>query len=288
MLSVLIVNWNTRDMLRSCLRSLLEHPYKGGQEIIVVDNASGDGSADMVRAEFPSVELVASKKNTGYAAGNNLAFKQASGDWLLTLNPDTEVLPGTLDNAVKTLTQHPQHGVLGVKQVGPDGKVQDSVRGFPGVWGIFGELTGLSRLGGKLGSYRNRQFDYSKEQTVDQPMGTFLLFRRKALEAIGDAKQPFDEDRFPIFFNEVDLLFRLRQSGWLCLYSPAVEIKHHGGASTKQVRKNMIWESHKSLMRYLRKHYSTPLNAPFLHLLALIVYIGAFVRARGYHAGFRA
>ena len=103
---------------------------------------------------------------------------------------------------------------------------------------------------------------------------------------MGDAKKPFDEN-FPIFFNEVDLLLRLERAGWKCLYSPSVTIRHHGGEGTKQVRKSMIWESHKSLVRFLRKHYGTVWNAPGLAVLALVIYGAAFVRARGYDAGFR-
>ena len=282
-LSILIVNWNTREMLRSCLQSLLDHPYDGGQEVIVVDNASSDGSAEMVRNDFPGTILVASETNTGYAEGNNLAFERAGGEYQLTLNPDAEVREGTLNTAIRKLEENPTYGVLGAKQIGPDGEIQDSIRGFPTATGIFGELTGLSRARGKLGHYRQRDFDYKKEQPADQPMGTFLLFRRQALESIGDPKRPFDAENFPIFFNEVDLLYRLKKAGWPTLYSPEVEVLHHGGASTKQVRKSMIWESHNSLMRYFRKHH----RSPFLWLMNIAVWLGAFVRAKGYDKGFK-
>jgi GT2 family glycosyltransferase len=289
MLSILIVSWNTRDLLRKCLLSIHRfaplHPY----EVIVVDNASSDGSAEMVAKEFPQVKLVASRTNTGYAGGNNLAFAAAKGDWLLTLNPDTEFVDDSVDRAIEILEQHPQAGCLGARQVGVDGKTQRSIRGFPTVLGILGELTRLSRVlpKGALGSYSLRAFDYDVQQTAPQPMGTFLLFRRAALEAVGDPSRPFDE-QFPIFFNEVDLLYRLYKAGWSCLYAPSVKILHHGGESTKQVRKSMIWESHKSLVRFLRKHYRTRWNGAALAAVAGIVYAGAFVRARGYHAGFRA
>lgn len=288
MLSVLIVNWNTRDLLRKCLASLYRYPAIGSMEVIVVDNASADGSAEMVAAEFPQAQLLLPGKNTGYAAGNNLAFGQAKGEWLLTLNADTEILPNTLQGAIDKLATNPGYGALGIKQVGPYGDVQSSVRGFPTFWGVFGDLTGLGRLlkGTRLDSYRLRCFDYEKEQPAPQPMGTFLLFRRSALEAAGGADKPFDEG-FPIYFNEVDLLYRLKLAGWPCLYAPEVGIKHLGGESTKQVRKSMIWESHRSLMRFFEKHYKTPLTAPFLPLLRGILLLGAFIRARGYDAGFK-
>jgi GT2 family glycosyltransferase len=115
-------------------------------------------------------------------------------------------------------------------------------------------------------------------------MGTFLLFRR---EALPDPKHPFDEG-FPIFFNEVDLLFRMKSAGWDCLYTPNAQIFHHGGESTKQVKKSMIWESHRSLVRYLRKHSGTVASRLGLPFVAAAIYAAAFVRAKGYHAGFRA
>lgn len=289
MLSVLIVNWNTKELLRACLRSLLQYPPSTPVEVLVVDNHSADGSADMVRSEFPAVKLLAEGVNHGYAKGNNLAFEQAKGEWLLTLNPDTEVFDDTLDRALERLAAHPSAGALGARLIGPDGETQASVRGFPGLFGIVGDLTGLATLFPRSawGSYRLPAFDYGSEQAAEQPMGTFLLFRREALEAVGNPKRPFDE-QFPIFFNEVDLLYRLKRAGWGTVYSPEVRVRHVGGAGTKQVRKSMIWESHRGLVRYFRKHYRTAWTAPLLPILAGLFYAGAFVRARGYHAGFGA
>jgi len=286
-LSILIVNWNTRDLLADCLRSIQAHPPTRPFEIVVVDNASSDGSAEMVRQEFPEVILIASPVNTGYAKGNNNAFAVAKGDLLLTLNSDTAFLDDSLDRAADILEAHPKAGCLGVKQVGIDGAVQQSVRGFPTVLGIFGDVSGLgAKLGGTWDAYRLARFDYRQEQTAPQPMGTFLMFRRAALAAIGDPAKPFDEE-FPIFFNEVDLLYRLKKAGWDCLYTPNASIKHYGGESTKQVRKSMIWESHRSLVHYFRKHRGTGLGRVGLPFLAAGIYAAAFVRARGFHAGFR-
>ena len=287
MLSVLIVNWNTRDLLRSCLQSIHKFSPTEPYEIIVVDNASSDGSAEMVAKEFPETRLIASQTNTGYARGNNLGFAAANGEWLLTLNPDTEFLDNSLDKAIEILRAHNTIGCLAARLTYPDGRIQRSVRGWPTALGILGDFTGLGRRlpSSRLGSYRLTGFDYAREQAAPQPMGTFLLFRRQALETVGDPKKPFDE-AFPIFFNEVDLLYRMHQAGWDCLYSPEVRVVHHGGESTKQVRKSMIWESHRSLVRFLKKHYRTKLNAPGLALFAGLIYVAAFVRARGYDAGF--
>ncbi len=288
MLSILIVNWNTKDLLRACLQSI--EAFKPGRafEVIVVDNASTDGSAAMVTAEFPQARLIASKTNTGYAKGNNLGFAQAKGDWILTLNPDTEFEDQSLDVAVDRLEKTPGAGCLGIRLVGTDGRVQQSVRGFPTVIGILGDLSSLGkRLGGRLDSYRLSRFNYDLEQVAPQPMGSFLLFRRQALEAVGSAEAPFDE-AFPIFFNEVDLLYRLNGAGWSCLYTPVAHIRHLGGQSTKQVRKSMIWESHKSLSRFLWKHHGKGLGVTGLPLVTCVIFAAAFVRAKGYDAGYRA
>ena len=279
MLSVLIVNWNTREPLRACLASLRACPATGAMETIVVDNASTDGSADMVRAEFPEAILIASGVNTGYARGNNLAFAVAKGDRLLTLNPDTEALPGTLDRALDALDRHPRAGAVAVRLVGADGETQRSVRGFPTALNVLGDVL---RVGD---AYRLRGFDYEREGPAPQPMGTFLLFRREALAAVGDPLRPFDE-AFPIFFNEVDLLKRMADAGWPTLYTPRASVLHHGGESTKQVRKAMVWESHRSLVRYLRKHRGTGAQGLALPLVALAVHGAALVRARGFHEGF--
>lgn len=279
MLSVLIVNWNTRDKLRACLASIQAHPPTEPFEVIVVDNASSDGSADMVKAEFPSVGLIEPGSNTGYARGNNLAFAAAKGEWLLTLNPDTEFEDASIQTALNELRVKTTFGSCAVRLVGPDGKRQDSIRAFPTLSGILADVLGRGD------KYRLRQFDYTNPGPAPQPMGTFLLFRRSALEAVGDPTAPFDE-QFPIFFNEVDLLKRMADAGWPCWYSAAGHVIHHHGASTSQAKKAMVWESHKSLVRYFGKHLRFPALL-LLPLIAVAAYIAAFVRAKGYHAGFR-
>ncbi|MBN8689775.1 MAG: glycosyltransferase family 2 protein [Armatimonadetes bacterium] len=286
MLSILIVNWNTKDCLRACLASLRAHPSQGETEVIVVDNHSTDGSADMVAAEFPEVILIRSNSNLGYAAGNNLAIASAKGDFLLTLNPDTEVLPNTLDATLAEFSR-PEVGVVACKLVGPDGQAQASVRGFPTLAGILGDVIGASKWwpNSALGSYRLRNFDYARSQIAPQPMGTYLLFKRSALEQVSEMPKAFDE-QFPIFFNEVDLLYRLKLAGQNCWYTAETKVRHLGGMSTKQVRKSMIWESHQSLVRYLAKHRIG--SSIFRALVCQLILIGAWVRAKGKYEGFRA
>lgn len=286
MLSVLIVNWNTRDHLDRCLASLQANPPELPMEVIVVDNASSDGSEQMVRDNYPQVKLVQSGANLGYAAGNNLAFKHARGDWLLTLNPDTEVGPGALQKAVETLAAHPECASLAVRLILPDGSTQKTVRAFPTLANILGDLLPFPKNpNSKFGNYRRPNFDYKASQYAEQPMGSFLLFSRQDLVLSTDFPTVFDEV-FPIFFNEVDLLYRLNNRGFKCWYEAGISVFHHHGGTTRLVKKSMIWESHKSLVRYFSKHL-TGASRLALPLVAVASYAAALVRARGYHAGFR-
>jgi GT2 family glycosyltransferase len=286
MLSVLIVSWNTRQLLSNCLRSIAQYPPDRKYEVIVVDNASHDGSAEMVRIDFPWARLVEAGKNLGYAAGNNLAFGLATGDLLLTLNPDTEFRDAALEAACRRLEDAPDYGSLAIRQRGMDGNTQRSIRGFPTVLNLATDLLGFTRLFPEADTYFLRRFDYHREQACPQPMATFTLFRRTALAKVGSVDTPFDP-RFPIFFNDVDLMYRLHLAGEKCLYFPEATVWHHGGEGTRQVKKSMIWESHRCLMRYLWKHHAGGLAPLALFPLSLVVYLAAFVRAKGYHAGFQ-
>jgi len=281
-LSIVIVNWNTASFLRDCLGSLAKCQVTGGFETIVVDNNSRDDSVRVVRDEFPDVILLEEKANHGYALGNNLGIAKATGEFILTLNSDTVLSEAVLEKAIHRLESMPSYGCLSVQLIGTDRKPQRSVRGFPSVAGIFGDITGLGKVLPALDSYRLTRFDYETSQDAPQPMGTFLLFRGSVLKEIPG---PFDE-QFPIFFNEVDLLKQMQQKGYKCWYEASISIKHFGGESTKQVKKSMIWESHRSLIRYFSKNLKglARISLPFL---SLAIWLGAFWRAKGFHEGFR-
>ncbi len=278
-LSVLIVNWNTRDLLRACLHSLRRFPLSEPMEVWVLDNASRDGSAQMVQQEFPEVHLVASGCNLGYAAGNNLLLRRAQGEYLLLLNADTEVTEGALDIAVHYLREHPDVAGLGAKLVHPDGRVQASVRGFPEPLAVLWEYLGVARLfpcSRRFGAYRMRWFSYDRVTEVDQPMGTFLMVSRRAVEQVG-----LMDERFPIFFNEVDWCYRAKTQGWKIVFHPDVVVIHHGGASTRQVRPQMIWESHRSLQKFYEKHYRQRMSAPIYWFVMMAILLNAWLRTLG-------
>jgi GT2 family glycosyltransferase len=277
-LSIAIVNWNTRDLLLDALASIYDAPPAFPFEIIVVDNASADGSAEAVAARFPHVHLIANRDNAGYAQGNNQAIKAARGAYILLLNPDVLLPPGGLEKAVAFMEAHPEAGALGVRQAHPDGRLQRSVRGFPTPMAVLWELAGLSRLlpqSHVFGAYRMTWFDYARVAEVDQPMGTFLLLRHAAVEQVG-----LLDEAFPIFFNEVDWCLRCKRAGWKIYFTPDVEIVHYGGASTVQVGAAMAWESRRSLLRFYAKHYRAPWFWPLRGLIAAASWPHAWLQSQ--------
>lgn len=275
-ISVCIVNWNTREFLRECLKSLQANRDGLSLQIIVVDNASRDGSAQMVAEEFPDVELIELEENIGYAAGNNVGIERARGEYVLLLNPDIVVRPGSLKILHDFLKHHPDAGAVAPRLIQPDGSIQLSCRSFPDPDVIFFEAFGLSRLlpASKLfGKYRMSWWDYDDTRQVDQPMASALLIRSEALESVGKL-----DERFPIFFNDVDLCRRLWDDGWEIWFNHEAEMDHEGGASTRQVKRRMIVESHTGLLRYYNKHYRGEM-CPVCYAMTIgIIHVGMWLR----------
>ncbi|MCC6729998.1 MAG: glycosyltransferase family 2 protein [Chthonomonadales bacterium] len=278
-LSIVIVNWNTREYLLGALASIYAHPPPFPFEVVVVDNASQDGSAEAVRERYPRARLLANADNAGYARGNNQGLAEARGRYVLLLNPDVVVPADALERAVRCADSAPDVGAVAVRLASPDGTVQPSVRGFPTPEALLWEVTGLSRLFPqcrRLGAYRMAWFGYDREANVDQPMGTFLLITREALSDVG----PLDE-RFPIFFNEVDWCYRARRRGWRIRFTPQATVTHFGGGSTRQVSAEMAWESRRGLLGFYRKHYASPVFAPVYWIAAASSWLHAWWTARG-------
>jgi N-acetylglucosaminyl-diphospho-decaprenol L-rhamnosyltransferase len=251
-LDVCIVSWRSRDLLRRCLRAVVGQPEVA--EIVVVDNASGDGTVEMVRGEFPTVRLIANESNEGFAAGSNQAIRATGSPFVLLLNPDTEVQAGALRAMLNVFAEEERIGAVAAQLILPDGAVQRSCRGFPEPAAIAAEVIGLARLFRSregLGAYRMRFWDHNSRRDVDQPMASALALRRAALDEVGS----FDEG-FPLYFNDVDLCCRLKQAGWRIVFEPKAKVTHHyGQSSTWQVRPSAILQSHRSLIRFYRKHY---------------------------------
>ena len=251
MLSVIIVNWNVRDLLRECLRSI--EAGKGGLslEIIVVDSASSDDSVAMVRSEFPSVHLIACTENVGFPRGNNLGLQEARGDYLLLLNPDTVIVDDALAVLVSYLQVNPDVGVVGPQLLNPDGSVQSSRRRFPTVTTGFFESTWLEGLApGILRRYYALDLPDAATADVDWLTGACIMVPRSTYEAVGG----MDEGYF-MYSEELDWCRRIKESGRRVVYYPAAQVIHHVGKSSEQAVTARHINFNQAKLRYFRKYH---------------------------------
>jgi GT2 family glycosyltransferase len=252
-LSIVIVSWNVKNYLKKCLSSINRHAINIEKEIFVVDNASTDGTVEMVQTEFPEVKLIANDKNTGFAFANNQAIKESSGEYILLLNPDTELTDDSLQQAINLAESNPQIGIIGCKHLNTDGSLQASVRRFPTLAGMFLILTKLAKIFPRTSAiqrYYATDMNYSQAQKVQQVAGSFMLLKKSMLE-----KVDLLDEGFFIWFEEVDLCKRAKDEGWEVWYTPNTNIIHHGGQSFSQrltVKKQYLF--FKSAFRYFKKH----------------------------------
>ncbi len=275
-LSIVIVNWNVRALLRRCLASLVRErvrvPAKGSIEedrlpgwpgrngppaavfeVVVVDCDSTDGSAEMVGREFPWAKLIASDDNLGYARGNNQGIAEATGRYILILNPDTEVVDDALATMVRYLDEHPAVGILGPGLINPDGALQSSRRRYPTLATAFLESTLLQQWCPKnrvARRYYMSDCPADVPQPVEWLVGAALMIRREAWQQVG----PLDEGFF-MYFEELDWCRRCQAAGWEIHYLPAAQIIHHEGKSSEQVATDRTIRFHRSKIRYFRKYY---------------------------------
>lgn len=255
-LSVIIVNWNVKELLRNCLRSLDEGDRAGlTTEIIVIDSASTDNSPQMVREEFPQVRLVTSDQNLGYARGNNTGAKAALGRYLLFLNPDTVVGPAALSQLVDLMEARPLAGAVGPLLRWPDGTVQSSRRRFPTLGSLFWESTLLGQwFPNNHHSQRYHRLDQSADhlQQVDWIVGAAILIRRETWQEVG----PLDETFF-MYFEETDWCYRCAEAGWEIYYLPAAQVTHYEGKSSEQVTTQRTIRFQRSKLRYTQKYFGS-------------------------------
>jgi N-acetylglucosaminyl-diphospho-decaprenol L-rhamnosyltransferase len=253
-LSIIIVSWNVRDLLRTCLRSIyaIWSGDPAALELLVVDSASSDGSAGMVRAEFPRVTLIENQLNVGFTIGNNQAIARAGGRYVLLLNPDTEVLPGALPAMVAYLDAHPEIGVVGPQLLNPDRTVQSSRRRFPTLSTAFLESTVLQQWWPNNDTLRRYYvLDRNDDETldVDWVVGACLMVRREAIAQVG----VLDEGFF-MYSEEMDWCYRLKRAGWRVVYLPAAQVIHYGGQSSRQVIADQHIYFQRSKIRFFKKH----------------------------------
>jgi hypothetical protein len=225
-ISIVIVSFNAREHLERCLEAVAG----GEHEVVVVDNASSDGSQALVRERFSSVRLVELEENVGFGAANNVGMEAASGRWLLLLNSDAWPMANAIERLAAFGEAHPRAGIVGPRLRNPDGSVQPSVRGHPTLWRIATEYLFLRRLAPRsraLNAFYGAGFDYASEREVEVLKGAVLLVRREASESVGG----FDPEYF-MYGEEMDLCYRVREAGWTVVFDPDAEFVHVGGVST--------------------------------------------------------
>lgn len=247
-LSVIIVNWNAGQLLRNCLDSLAR---TAADEIIVVDNASSDGS-HIHAVEVSGIKLVRSKTNLGFGKACNLGALHANGKYLLFLNPDAAVFPGTLESVLEFMEnkQNAGVGICGVQLVDEYGGVARSCSRFPSALGVISHALGFARFFPKLGQSMG-EWSHDETRDVDQLIGAFFLVRRSVFEELGR----FDE-RFFVYFEEVDFSLRARKAGWRSVYLANVQAFHSGGGTSHQVKARRLFYSLRSRLLYASKHFS--------------------------------
>jgi len=260
-LSIIIVSWNVRDLLVRCIEAARNAKMMGDlkAEIIVVDNASTDGSADAARS-FPGVRVIENQRNLGYGRANNIGFRAAQGKHLLVLNPDALPLPGSLSTLVQFARTQPKAGIIAPRLLNPDGSTQESAFRFPTLLMAAIDLFPLpailpgrirqwltqSRLNGRY----PHQAKSSRPFRIGHPLGACMLINKAAYDQLGG----FDDNLF-MYSEEVDLALRYTRAGWQCWQVPQARVVHLGGQSTRQLPDRMFVELWRSRLYICRKHY---------------------------------
>ena len=247
LLSVCIVSWNTRDLLRDCLRALFADPQSREWEVLVVDNASDDGSPAMVAQEFSQVQLIVSDENLGFSGGNNLALEQARGRHLLLLNSDTRVESGALGQLVAYLETHPGVGAVGPMLSDGDGRLELSCGRSPSLATEIVHKLLLHRL---LTFFRFGGWHHRSQRSVDWVTGACLMVRAEAADQTG-----FLDSRMFMCFEDLDWCMRLRRQGWEIVYCPSSRVTHLRGQSIGQDLGRMLVISQQSLFYLFQKHF---------------------------------
>jgi len=272
-LTIVIVNYNTCKLTCDAIRSVLESITSFRYEVIVVDNDSSDDSVETIFRNFPEVILIRNDQNVGFARANNQAIRIAQGRYILLLNSDTVIQPDTLQIMVSYMEQNPEVGASGCKVVLPDGSLDKACRrGFPTPEASFYYLTGLSRLfprNARLNQYQLTHLDPDESCPVDCLVGAFMMVRREVIQQVG----LLDEDFF-MYGEDVDWCYRIKQAGWVIYYYPRTSIMHYKGASSKRKPVKIVYEFHRAMYLFHKKHY----RHQYSWLTNAVVYAGISLR----------
>ncbi len=250
-LSIVIVSWNTREVLSACLASLeseLERLAPDSVETFVVDNASSDGSPEHIRRRFAWVKLVENDENVGFATANNRAIVESSGEFVLLLNPDTKVMDGAISSLIEFMSSTPDAGAAGSHLLNPDGTLQISSWPAPTLSRELWRLLHLDSVR-SYAEYPASTWTVDAPQPVDSVQGASMILRRKALEDVG-----LLDAQYFMYTEEIDLCLRIRNAGWRVYWVPRSRVVHYGGQSTQQVASEMFLQLYRSKIVYFRKH----------------------------------
>ncbi|PLX22704.1 MAG: glycosyl transferase family 2 [Salinivirgaceae bacterium] len=273
-LSVIIVNYNVLHFLRQCLQSVENATKNISAEIFVVDNNSVDGSVAMVRDEFPNVILIDNKDNVGFSKANNQAIKQARGEYLLLLNPDTVVEEGTFTKVVAFMDEHEDAGGLGVKMIDGNGRfLPESKRGLPTPMVAFYKIAGLSTLfpnSKRFGKYHLKYLDKEKVHEVDVLSGAFMLLRKSIIDKIGGL-----DETFFMYGEDIDLSYRITQAGYKNYYFPDTTIIHYKGESTKKDSINYVVVFYNAMIIFAKKHFAKKYASFFSFMIKMAIMFSA-------------
>lgn len=278
-LSISIVSFNVKELLRRCIQSIYDSTNGANIEIFVVDNNSSDGSREMVESEFPQVRLIANRSNVGYSKANNQAIALSNAPFVLVLNSDTEVKQHSIHSMLECMKEDKSIGAIGPKLLNPDGSIQPSYNNkFPDVLTAIGETLFFSSI--KYALHKDRYFKkyllnrihlkHDKKSEVSWTGGACLLVRRGTIDDIGRMDENF-------FFSceEMDWCYRMKKSGWKVYYLPDAEVIHHWGKSARIVSDFIFVESHKSRIYYYYKYF----KANSLHFVRLLTIAEISIRA---------
>ncbi len=247
-LSVAIVNWNTKDFLRQCIKSIYENTKVISYEIIIVDNNSSDDSSDIVKQEFPDVALIKNKENFGFNKANNQAIRASRGAYILILNPDTIVLDGALENMVKFMDDNQQAAALGCKILNEDGTLHPYFRNIPILWKEIIRLILPERF--TLDELKTKESDYGYIHEIEVLSGCCMMIRRATFDKIG-----LLDERYFMYGDDIDLCHQIIKNKMKIFYTPDASIIHFMKRSSRQCKAAMSIEAFKSMHKLLRKLY---------------------------------
>ncbi|KGE20496.1 glycosyl transferase family 2 [Paenibacillus wynnii] len=258
--SIIIVNYNTCRLTMDCLRSVYESDTNYSYEIVLIDNNSRDESVEMISTEYPGVILIANEENTGFARANNQGIEIVSGRYVLLLNSDTVVRKDTLETMVALMDGRPDLGASGCKIILPDGSLDKACkRGFPTPAASFYYAFGFSRLfpdRPRFNGYQLGYLDPDLDYPVDCLVGAFMLLRRETIEQVGGL-----DENFFMYGEDLDWCFRIKEAGWGIYYYPQTTIIHLKGGSARRRPFKIVYEFHRAMILFHRKHYSKQYNS---------------------------